>query len=409
MIVRPDDYDPYSHAAMADPEPFYAALRETGAPHYLPQYDAWAITCFDDVTRASLRAHALDFTRGQTPGQVLLGEPVPATFMTLNQEAHRRWRNVLAPYYTPAGVAAEEARLTELSRSILAPLLAQGRMDVFGDFANRVMVFNAGYNLGFPEQDAIWVRERIDDMMHREPGQVGMVSARNQEAAGALFGYLHQFVGGLRAEPGRALRHTKALIEAEVDGQRLSDEEMVSNLFSLLVTGSETTPMAVAGTIYYLARHPDQKRRVLADPGLAGAAFRETLRFDQPTNMLARYVHSDFELGGRQIRAGQRLLLIYAAANRDETRFERAHDYDLGRYAGNGAIVRDASFGAGAHFCLGMHLALTAGTIMVRQLLEAVGDFELIEAGCRRAYGEFLAGFTQVPIQFQPIDGGRGQ
>jgi cytochrome P450 len=407
MTADAGAYDPYSHAAMSDPEAFYAVLRQSGGPHYLPQYDAWALTCFDDVTRASLMEHALDFTKGQTPGQVLLGEPVPVTFMTMNQEAHQRWRDVLTPSYTPAAATAERGRLEGLTRRILAPLLERGEMDVYTEFANRVMVLNAGYNLGFPEDDAIWLRERIDDMMHREPAQVGAVSRRNQEGAGQLFGYLSQFVARLRAEPHLALRDTRRLIEAEIDGERLTDQDLVANLFSLLVTGSETTPMAVAGTLYYLAKHPVQKRAVLADPALAGAAFRETLRFDQPTHMLARYARADFELGGRQIKAGQRLLMIYAAANRDEGRFERAHEYDLTRYVG--PVGRDLSFGAGPHFCLGAHLGLLAGTLMVRELLAAVGDYELVESGCRRAYGEFLAGFTNVPIRFAPAKGSTGQ
>lgn len=398
-------YDPYSHAAMAEPHLFYAALRQEGGPHYLPQYDAWAVTRFDDVLRLSIMERALDFTHGQTPGQLLLGEPVPVTFMTLNQEAHRRWRSVLAPSYTPQAVAAERARLERLARDTLAPLLARGRMDVFSDYANRMMVVNAGYNLGFPAEDAIWVRERIDDMMHREPGQKGMASRRNQEGAGHLFGYLGGFVARLRAEPSRALRHTRKLMEAEIDGQRLSDEDLVANLFSLLVTGSETTPMAAAGTIYYLAKHPEQKRAVLADLTLAEAAFRETLRFDQPTNMLARRAQVDFEVAGRQIKEGQKLLMIYAAANRDESRFERADRFDLHRYVGPNAVTRDLSFGAGAHFCLGRHLGLMAGTIMVRELLAQIGDYQLIETECRRAYGEFLAGFTQVPISFVPREG----
>jgi len=409
VTANASEYDPYSHAAMTDPQSFYETLRRNGGPHYLPQYDAWALTCFDDVTRASLQEHALDFTRGQTPGQILLGEPVPVTFMTMNQEAHRQWRGVLASSYTPAAAAAERGRIEALTRRVLAPLLARGEMDVYTEFANRVMVLNAGYNLGFPEEDAIWVRERIDDMMHREPAQVGAVSPRNQEGAGQLFGYLRQFVARLRAQPELALRDTKKLIEAEVDGERLTDQDLVANLFSLLVTGSETTPMAVAGTLYYLARHPAQKQAVLADPKLAVAAFRETLRFDQPTHMLARYARADFELGGRQIKAGQRLLMIYAAANRDESRFERAHEYDLTRYAGPGAVGRDLSFGAGPHFCLGAHLGLLAGTIMVRELLAAVGDYELVDSGCRRAYGEFLAGFTKVPIRFAPTNGSTGQ
>lgn len=406
---RPADlaagYDPYSHEAMADPQPFYTALRQAGGPHYLPQYDAWALTRYDDVLRASILERATDFTHGQTPGQLLLGEPVPVTFMTKNQEAHRLWRGVLAPSYTPQAVAAERTRLERLARDTLAPLLAQGRMDVFTDYANRMMVVNAGYNLGFPEEDAIWVRERIDDMMHREPGQKGMVSRRNQEGAGHLFAYLGGFVARLRAEPGRALRHAKKLLDAEIEGERLSDQDLVANLFSLLVTGSETTPMAAAGTIYYLAKHPEQKRAVLADLSLAEAAFRETLRFDQPTNMLARRAQADFEVAGRQIKAGQKLLMIYAAANRDESRFERPDEFDLTRYVGPAAVSHDLSFGAGAHFCLGRHLGLMAGTIMVRELLARIGDYELIEPECRRAYGEFLAGFTQVPIRFVPQEG----
>lgn len=399
------DYDPYSHAAMIDPQPFYAAMRREGGPHFLPQYEAWALTRYDDVMRVSMLERATDFTHGQTPGQLLLGEPVPDTFMTKNREAHRLWRGVLAPSYTPQAVAEERTRLEQLARRLLAPLLPRGEMDFFADYANRLMVVNAGYNLGFPEEDAIWVRERIDDMMHREPGQKGMSSKRNQEGAGHLFAYLGGFVARLRAEPGRALRHTRKLLEAEVDGQRLSDQELVGNLFSLLVTGSETTPMAAAGTIYYLAKHPEQKRAVLADVSLAEAAFRETLRFDQPTNMLARRAEAAFEVAGRQVQPGQKLLMIYAAANRDESRFERSDVFDLHRYVGPDAITRDLSFGAGAHFCLGMHLALLAGTIMVRELLARIGDYQLVESECRRAYGEFLAGFTKVPIRFAPTEG----
>ena len=405
MTANAGEYDPYSHAAMTDPHAFYEVLRRNGGPHYLPQYDAWALTGFEDVTHASLQEHALDFTKGQTPGQILLGEPVPVTFMTMNQEAHRSWRSVLTASYTAAAAAGERTRIEALTRGVLAPLLARGEMDVYSEFANRVMVLNAGYNLGFPDEDAIWVRERIDDMMHREPAQIGAVSPRNQAGAGQLFGYLAQFVARLRAQPELALRDTKKLIEAEVDGERLTDEGLIGNLFSLLVTGSETTPMAVAGTLYYLAKHPEQKSAVLADPKLVIPAFRETLRLDQPTHMLARSVRTDFEIGGRQIKAGQKLLMIYAAANRDESRFERAHEYDLTRYVGPGAVGRDLSFGAGPHFCLGAHLGLLAGAVMVRELLAAAGDYELVESGCRRAYGEFLAGFTKVPIRFAPTNG----
>ena len=297
------DYDPYSHAAMGDPFPLYKDMRAEGCPHFIEARNAWALTRFSDVWAASLNEAHLDYTHGQTPGQLLLGEPCPTTFMTMNApEGDRKWRGVVAPFYTADYVEGEKPRLRALIRDMLQPLLAAGEMDVYRDFANRAMCVNAGYNLGLPPEGAEKSRRLIDEMLHREPGQVGAVSPRNQAAAGQLFGYLAGFVAELRARPDLALRQTKALMEAEIDGRQLSDQELVFYLFSLLVTGSETTPLAIASTLYYLARHPDQKAEVLADRSLIEKAFRETLRFSQPTNHAgpggAR--REDFELSGQQ-------------------------------------------------------------------------------------------------------------
>jgi len=399
----PVDYDPFSDEAMSDPTLLYAAMREEGAPHYVEKYRAWALARFDDVWTASLRHEkALDYTRGQTPGQVLLGEPVPRTFMTRNQPENRRWRALLAPDYSAEGVAAQRGRLRELVCEILLPLLARGEMDVYRDYANRVMCANAGHHLGLPRDDAERVRGLIDEMMHREKGQVGASSPRNQRAAAELHAYLAGMVAELRRDPARALRHTRLLLEAEIDGRRLDDDELVGNLYSLLVTGSETTPMVTAGTFYQLARHPEQKAAVLADPKLARAAFLETARFDQPTNMLARRVRQGFELGGKKIEPGDALLFLYASANRDAAKFERPDEYDIHREP-----RRDLSFGVGGHVCLGMHLAIAAGELMLQELLERIEDWDLVEEGCERAYGEHLSGFVRVPIRFRARSSGR--
>jgi cytochrome P450 len=391
------DYDPYSDAAMADPFRLYRAMRAEGCPHRLEKRRAWALTRFADVWTASLQESLLDYTVGQTPGQLLLGEPCPTTFMTMNASAHARWRSVVAPFYTVAAAEAEEPWIRTTAREILRPLAGAGTFDVYRDFANRVMCRNAGHGLGFAADEAETLRALIDEMMHREPGQVGASSSRNQVAAGRLFGLLGDFVGRLRRDPDRAVRQTKALMEASVDGHRLGDQEIVFYLFSILVTGSETTPLAVASTIYLLANHPDQKAAVLADRSLIPGAFKETLRLYQPTNMLARRAGADFELGGRTVKAGDNLLFIYASANRDEARFADADRFDIFREG-----PRDLSFGIGAHVCLGMSLAPIAAKVMIEELLAVAGDYELIEDACERSYGEFLLGFTRVPIRFQP-------
>ncbi len=390
------DYDPYSHEAMSNPTDLYKQMREAGCPHYIEKYNAWALTRFDDVTRASLAEDKLDFSHGSLLGQVLFDEPVPRTFMTMNGADHRRWRSLLQSSYTPKAVKAEAERLQGLVRKLLAPLVARGEFDVYRDFANRVLCINAGYLLGIPREDAERCRALIDDMiLLREPGQRGMTSPRNHAAAQELGEYLAAYVARLRADPSLAVRHAKILLDAEVDGVRLNDEDLVAYFFSLLVTGSETTPMATAATLYYLHKHPEQKAMVLADPSLCKAAFVEALRFDQPTNMLARCVRSDFELGGKTLREGDRLLMIYASANRDADHFDRPDEFDIRRPA-----RADLSFGTGTHFCLGTHLALLVGPMMIREILSAVGDYELIEDQCERAYGENLAGFTHVPIRF---------
>ena len=153
--------------------------------------------------------------------------------------------------------------------------------------------------------------------------------------------------------------------------------------------------MVTAGTVYYLAKHPEQKARVLADRSLIRKAFQETVRFDQPTNMLARRTRKGFNLEGCEIKDGQGLLFIYASANRDAAHFERPDVFDIDRTS-----QRDLSFGIGGHVCLGVNLAIETGTIMLEELFEALGDYLLEEAGCERSYAEFLSGFTKVPIRW---------
>lgn len=388
-------YDPFSDEAMRDPHALYKRLREEDPVHYIEKYNAWALTRFADVWEVSRRQDEwVTFAHGATPGQLMLGEPIPHTFMTMDAPEHRYWRSLVRKDYSPDGVARERDRLKSLVHSVLDPLLERGEFDVYHDLANPILCMNAGYNLGLPLEDALHWRALIDDMMHRYPGQVGMISERNQRAAQELFGYLHDYVSIVSANPERASRHTAAFLAGEYHGRRLTPEELTYYIYSLLVVGSETTPMTVAGTFYYLEQHPDQKRAVLADNRLIHRAFLETARFDQPTNMLARRAKVEFEVGGRQIRAGDNLLFIYASANRDAGEFEDPDSYNLFR-----EVKRDLTFGIGGHKCLGMHLATAIGVIVLEEVLKDITDFRVDLAGAERAYGEHLSGYVKVPVQ----------
>ena len=394
MIV---DYDPYSHEAMSDPFPLYQAMREEGKPHFLENYNAWALVRFEDVWEASIK-HEKDitFTKGQSPGQVLLGEPVFKAFSTMDAPEHRKWRSVVRRDYNPEGTASQEARFRGIVNEVLEPLLAAGEFDVYSDYANRVFCLNSGYHLGLPKSDAIHLRALIDEMLHREEGQKGMSSERNQKAAGELMQYLGAYIAKIRVSPELAGGHTKAYMEAEVDGIKLNDEELLFIMVNFLILGSETTPMVCAGMLYYLAQNPDLKKQVMADHSLISKLYFETCRYDQPTNMLCRVAANDFELNGAEIKEGQKLMYIYASANRDAAEFERPDEFDIHR-----THDRDLTYGAGGHKCLGMHLATMGAEILISELFKRIEDYELLEDQCVRAYGEFLSGFMRVPISIK--------
>jgi cytochrome P450 len=389
------DYDPYSDTAMRDPFPLYAAMRAEEGPHYIEKYNAWALARFEDVWDASMR-HEKDitFTAGQTPGQLLLGEPNLHAFATMDAPEHRKWRGVIRKEYTPGGAGAHRERFRALTREILEPLLKRGEFDVYSDYANKVFCLNSGFNLGLPKEDAMRFRALIDEMLHREKGQVGAGSERNQNAAGQLMAYLAEYIQKIRFDPELASGHTALYLIAEIDGKRLNDDEMLTLMMNFLILGSETTPMICAGALYYLAQNPAVKAQVLADHGLIPRLYFETCRFDQPTNMLCRRVVNDFELGGRQIKAGQNLLYIYASANRDEAEFDSPDTFDIFR-----EYKRDLTYGTGGHKCLGMHLATMGAGIVLEELFKSIDDYEVLGSQCERAYGEHLSGYLHVPIR----------
>jgi cytochrome P450 len=160
-----------------------------------------------------------------------------------------------------------------------------------------------------------------------------------------------------------------------------------------MVTGSDTTELGVAGTLFYLARHPDQRDAVLADPSLSAWAFAETLRFDHPTDILGRCVTRAVDVGGKQMREGQGVLLLWGSANRDEAEFPNADQYDIHR-----RYERSLVFGHGRHKCIGEHIGIRGGTVMLEELFTAISAFTVDFDDVGRRCGEFLKGYDRVPL-----------
>ena len=390
-------YDPYSEEAMLEPQALYARLRAEDPVHYLPEYDAWALATFADVWRTCADTDAFSVRRGQTPNQVLLGEPaLNLTFPELDPPEHRLRRRALAHAYTREAALHDVAGLRAIARAVLEPLIAERAFDAFDAYASTVAARFAGAKAGIPAEDIDTVRRLLHAAIAREPGQRGTSDA-NAAAMGQVFGYLHELVATSRSATAPPTGLLADLLDARVDGHPLDDARIAAELHTLLVTGSETVELATAAALAQLDEHPAQKARVLDDPTLAPWAFTEAVRVDHPTDMLCRVVRRDAEFGSHTLREGQGVLLLWASANRDEREFDRAAQFDIDRRP-----ARSLLFGHGQHKCIGEHVAVQMGGVLLGELLAAVRDFSVDRAGMHRRRGEFLKGFDAMPVSVVP-------
>jgi cytochrome P450 len=390
------EYDPFSDAVMRDPWPYYAQLRREAPVFHLEKYDAWFLSKFEDI-RACTTNDVFTAERGVTPEMVLLKAPPPPdpVFSMLDLPRQRDYRRMFVPRYTKNAVAALEPEIRAKTRARLRPLAERGRFDVYRDLADPVATEVIAELIGLPADEAFEMRAQVARYFARKPGQIG-TTPDNEAARLALVTRLAEIVVA-RMESGdrEGEDHLSVMLRTPAEGAPLSIGSMVATIYTWLVTGVEVVPLSVANTILLLARHPDQRRSLVADPALIPFAYDESLRYDQPTNLLGRFVKEPVEIRGAKLQPGQGVMFLWASGNRDEEEFPRADEFDTTRRP-----PRSLSFGHGAHKCIGEHLGRLEGRILLEEILALAPEYAVDEAGVRRTYGEFLHGHHAVPIEF---------
>jgi cytochrome P450 len=236
------------------------------------------------------------------------------------------------------------------------------------------------------------VRRLSDLLVHREEG-TNDVPPAGVEAAFSLIAYYSDMLAQRRATPTDDL--TSALLATEVDGDRLTDDEIMGFLFLMVVAGNETTTKLLGNAWYWGWRNPDQRAKPLADASRIPAWVEETLRFDTSTQMLARLTTEAVTLHDTVIPAGERVVLVVGSANRDERVFQQPDTYDLDRPERE--LQQIASFGFGRHFCLGASLARLEARVCLEELVARVADYDIDEAAIRRVHSVNVRGFASLP------------
>lgn len=385
-------YDPYAYAIHEDPYPTYAWLREEAPLYRNDERGFWALSRHADVVAGFRNTEELSSAWGVSldPSATNPHAHRTMSFLAMDPPRHDHMRSLVAKGFTPRRVAELEPRIRELTRQHLRPVLEAGTFDFIADLAGLIPMDVISEMIGVPEGDRSHIRHLSDTVVHRDEG-VHDVPPEGVEAAMGLVVYYQALVDDRRARPGDDL--TSALIGAELDGVRLSDEDIIGFLFLMGVAGNETTTKLLGHAWYWAWRNPDERAVVFADPDRIPGWAEETLRYDGSTQMLARTATTDLHLHGGTIPAGDRVLLLVGSANRDPRAFEDPDAYRVGR----SDVANLVSFGFGRHFCMGASLARLEARVVLEELVAAVADYDIDEAGTTRVHSINVRGMATLP------------
>jgi cytochrome P450 len=391
--------DPYDYAFQEDPYPTYAWLREHEPLHHNPALDLWALTRHADVADAVRTEGTYSNSWGVAIEDSAWGPDAHRvmSILAMDPPRQKRLRSLVSRGFTPRRVHDLLPRIQELSDRYLSECLARDQFDWITDFAGKLPMDVISEMMGVPEEDRAEVRRQADVVVHREDGVYDVPPAA-MDASLWLVGYYQAMVDQRRRRPADDL--TSALIQAEVDGDRLTDEDVIAFLFLMVVAGNETTTKLLGHAVFHLTRHPDQLAAVFDTPELVGSWIEETLRYDTSSQLLARYLLEDVELHGRVAPQGSKLLLCLGSANRDERVFDRPDDYDIFRNPDE--LAKHLSFGGGRHFCLGANLARLEARVALAGLVERARSIEVDHDRCARVHSLNVRGFASVPMTVVP-------
>jgi cytochrome P450 len=384
-------YNPYDYAIHEDPYPTYARLRAEAPVFHNEELDFYAFSRHADVQATFRDVDRFSNANGVTLDPAAYGPNAhrSMSFLAMDPPRHTRMRSIVGKTFTPRRVAAMEDRIREIALLHLAPALEAGTFDFVGDFAGRLPMDVISELVGVPASDRVEVRRLADQLMHREEGMNDIPQA-GMEAAMHLAGYYADMVADRRQHERDDL--TWSLLQAEIDGDRLTDDEVISFLFLLVVAGNETTTKLLSNAWYWGWRNQDELAKPLADPARVPDWVEETLRYDTSTQMILRVTRQPVTVQGVDIDEGQRVLLLIGSANRDEDVFEDPETYDLDRNTQN--LI---SFGGGRHFCMGAALARMEARIALTELTTRVGSYDIDPEGIVRVHSINVRGLAALP------------
>jgi len=370
-----------------DPHAALAWLREHDPVHWNEPAGVWGITRYDDVRDISRRPDVWSSVGGIRPDSGPTG-------MMIEQDdpVHRQRRQLVNKGFTPLQIRSQEGKVRSIVDRLLDQVIDHRQCDFVTDVAAWLPLVMIGDALGFEEADHPTLLKWSDDLMRGlgqdDPDKLAAMMA----AFEGYTTYMSGVIANRRASPADDL--TSILVHAEVDGARFDDATLVHETLLILIGGDETTRHVITGGLYQLLRDRTPWDALLADRSLLPGAIEEMLRWVSPIKNMARTATRDVELRGRRVRKGQKVLLLYPSANRDEEHFRDPFTFDIERNPNE-----HVAFGLGTHFCLGNSLARLELRVLFEQLLERLPGIHLVDrAEPDRRPANFVSGYESMKV-----------
>jgi hypothetical protein len=389
---------------LSDPYPLYRRLREAAPLHWDPYLNVWLATDYATAVEVLQRYSARRVPEAEDLDRLGLAQLKPiAAFMVqqmlfLDPPQHNRVRAIAAAAFTPRRVERLRAHVTDIAESLIDVMVnarpTDGDVDIMRAFAYPLPAIVMAETLGVPRED--W--PRLKSWSQEFADMLGAIQHNPSVAAGlitrleAVTSYFHDAVRRQVATGGDSL--AVAMASAEVDGERLSEDEVVANLILTMVGGYETTSHLIGSGLLTLLGNPEQFERLRHDHGLMPSAVEELLRVESPIQHTARIAPDDAELAGRQVRRGQAVIALLGSANRDPAQFTNPDTLDLSR-----ADNRHLAFGWAGHFCFGAALARLEGAVALGALLRRLPDVRLATSGVTWRPNPAFRGPAALPVK----------
>jgi len=389
---------------LANPYPLYERLRTDAPVYWDPYLHAWVVTRYTDIVTV---LHHFSANRTPTPEQFAaiglaelgpLAQVMVKQMLFMDAPDHTRLRGLASTAFTPARVEALRSHIKEILNNLLEPLLRAGRMDVIADLAAPLPAIVTAEMMGVPISDANQLKDWSADFaevlgnFQHNPDR----ASRTLKCVEEMTSYFRDAIDQIRSEPREGL--INALLTAEIEGDRLTEEEVIANCIVTMVGGQETTTNLIGNGVLTLMRHSDQLERLRGDLGLIPSAVEELLRYESPSQHTARICREDTELGGKLIKKGQAVIAVMAAGNRDPERFPDPDRLDLGR-----TDNRHLAFGWASHFCFGAPLARIEGQLTFEALVRRTSKLTLEPGPLVWRDNLGLRGLTSLPITFEEV------